>query len=184
MNTSSASLRLAACLIGIALALSACSRQTAQEKGTEMATEKLDIAIGVGDALQTKGAAAGESVAAGVGTVIKGLERGVLKSGREIVADKSLQAAGLSITRVQEAAPGDKPTHGFDAYVIASAPAAGTLRMLAFDALGKEIGRASVKVELGADASSYLSFPLAPQVSLGLVSKVAFAFQAADKPGA
>jgi len=52
-NTSWQSTFLGACLA--MAALTACSSKTAQEKGAEMATMKLDMATGIGDALQAKG---------------------------------------------------------------------------------------------------------------------------------
>lgn len=74
-------------------AMTACSSQTAEEKGKELATSKIDVAKGIGDAMQEKGEAAGEAVTHGVGKIIKGFEKGVSKSGRAISADASLGAA-------------------------------------------------------------------------------------------
>jgi hypothetical protein len=167
----------AACLV--LMALSACSQKTAQEKGVELATVKLDMATGVGDALQAKGSQAGEAVAGGVGTVIRGVERGVLKSGRTVVADPTLAAAGLKITKVQDTTAGNDKAHGLDAYVIAESPASGTLRVLVLDAMDKEIGRANVRIVRSADEAKYETVPFDPQVDLSAVRKVAFVF----KPG-
>jgi hypothetical protein len=161
-------------------ALSACSSKTAVEKGEELATTKLDMATGVGNALQAKGAEAGESVVGGVGTVIRGMERGVMKSGRSIVLDPALVAAGLKVTKVQDAAvdESDKP-HGLDAYVVSASAVSGTLRVLMFDAMDNEIGRASVKIDRNADEAKYETLPLDPQVDQSAIRKVAFVF----KPG-
>lgn len=150
-----------------------------------MAGEKIDIVAGVGDVLQEKGGQAGESVIAGVGTVYKGVTRGALKSGREIETDRSLHAAGLSVTRVQDATVADGTGHALDAYVIAKTPTAGTLRMFVYDALGNEMGRTSAKVDLAADTSKYHTFPLDSQVTLSSVHKVSFKFAAGSgQPGA
>lgn len=60
---------LAMCFCALALQLVACSKQTAEEKAKEMATEKVDMAKGIGDVLQEKGTAAAESVTSGMGKV-------------------------------------------------------------------------------------------------------------------
>ena len=146
-----------------------------------MAGKELDTLAGVGDALQKKGGAASESFTAGVGSMTKGMQRGILKAGREIVTDPSLHTAGLSITTVQDAATEGAATHGLDAYVIAKVPAAGTLRMFVYDALGNEIGRSSVNIDFEADASKYQTFALDSQVTLKSVNKVGFAFNASKK---
>lgn len=64
----------------LALQVAACSRQTAEEKGKEPATEKIDMAKGIGDVLQEKGTAAAESVTSGMGKVLHGLEVYLLSS--------------------------------------------------------------------------------------------------------
>jgi len=182
MNAKAMSQKRYACMIAAVLALSACSQKTAQEKGAEMAGKELDTLAGVGDALQKKGGAAGESFSAGIGTMTKGMERGLLKSGREIVTDPSVRAAGISVTTVQDADAEKAAVHGLDAYIIAKAPAAGTLRMFVYDALGNEIGRSSVSIELDAEAAKYQTFALDSQVDLKSVNKVSFAFNASKKP--
>ena len=154
------------------LALCACSRQSAQEKGTALATDKLDLVTGIGNALETKGAAAGESITGGVGTVIRGVERGVMKSDRAIVADPTLAAAGLRVTSIQ----GDAE-HGLEAYVISDSDANGTLRVLAYDVMGREIGRASLRIKRGADEARCEGLPFDGAVRLGDVRKVAFVFK-------
>lgn len=175
MNTKPMSLAIAGMLLAL---LSACSEQTAQEKGKEMATEKIDIATGVGNALQDKGAEAGEAVANGVGVLFQGVEKGFMKSGRAIVADPSLASAGLTVTKIQDGTRGDTPS--LDAYVVATTAASGTLRALVFDATGQEIGRSTVRIERGADEAKYESVPFDAQVPLSQIRKVAFSF----RPGA
>jgi len=83
--------------LGALVVLSACSGKTAREQGAELAGKKIDIVAGVGDQLQAKGAEAGESLTAGVGKVVKGIERGVLKSGRNVALDPAVaQAAEMA----------------------------------------------------------------------------------------
>lgn len=171
-------------LIGVCLtlaALSACSSRTAQEKGQEMATMKLDMATGIGDALQAKGAAAGESVASGAGDVIRGVERGLMRSGRAIVVDPTLAKAGLNVTTVNDMAAdrGDVPL-GLSAYVVSSASAKGVLHAQLFDALNNEIGRSSVRIARTAEEAKYEALPLDPLVRHADIRRIAFVF----KPGA
>jgi len=162
-----------ACLLA-ALAC-ACSPRSAEEKGAQMAGEKIDLVSGIGNALTDKGGRAAESLASGVGTVVKGVERGAMKVGRKISADPSLAAAGLTVTKVQDASGNDAP-HGLEAYLVAKSGAEGSLRMFAYDALGREIGRASVPVMLGGDDARYLGLPLDRQVDPHAVASVGFKF--------
>jgi hypothetical protein len=163
------------------LALAACSHKTAEEKGAELAAEKIDMAKGMGDVLTAKGESAGEAVATGIGTVFKGIEKGVVRSGRAILMDASVDSAGLKITTVQDAKPGDDGiTHGLDVYIVANTDARGKLRVLLFDAMDKEIGRTSVEVHRTADEGKYQTVSLDPQVNLRAISKVAFTFKAND----
>ena len=165
----------------IALAtLAACDKRSAEEKGTDMATEKIDMAKGIGNALESKGGQASEAVTTGLGTVFKGIEKGVDKSGRVIAADESLAKAGLKVTKVQDALADEQhKTHGLDLYVVADAEARGKLRVLAFDSLDREIGRANIDLASAADEAKYLRVPMEAQVVLSSVRKVAVSY----KPG-
>ncbi len=163
-----------------ALGVSACSRKSAEEKGVEMATEKLDMAKGIGSALEQKGSDAAESITTGVGNVVKGIGKGVEKSGRTIAVKDSIARAGLKITKVQDASPATDGTtvHGLEAYVISDADARGKLRVIAYDVLDKEIGRAKVDLVTGLDDARYVSIPFDAQVKLDSVAKVEFDFVA------
>lgn len=171
-------------LIGVWLALAAltaCSSRTAQEKGQEMATMKLDMATGIGDALQAKGAAAGESVASGAGEVIRGVERGLMRSGRTIVVDPTLASAGLNVTTVNDiVADRAGVPLGLSAYVVSSASVKGVLHARMFDALNNEIGRVSLHIDRAPDEAKYEALLLDPLVKRSDIRKIAFAF----KPGA
>lgn len=162
--------------------LSACSRQSAEEKALAMATEKIDIAKGVGDAMEKKGEAASEAVFTGLGKVYNGAAKGIAKSGREIVSDPSLRAAGLSISNVQDAQAGaEGKTHSLDVYVMATAAAKGKLRAYAYDVSGKEIGRASAELSRDADDAKYVLVPFDDQVHLEAIKKLTFQFKSEEK---
>jgi len=173
----------AACLA--AAALCACSPKSAEEKGADMASEKIDMVAGIGNALTDKGGQAAESIASGVGTVVKGVERGALKVGRKLDIDPSLAKAGLAVSRVQDGTEaGDGAEHGLLAYVIASARAQGSLRMFAYDALGREIGRSSVPVAYGGDDAGYVALSLDKNVALGDVVAVGFKYVPGEQAAA
>lgn len=176
---------IVSCLCASALLLTACSSKTAEEKGKELATEKVDLAKGIGDALQEKGSAAAESVTTGVGKVINGITRGVEKSGRVATLTANAQQAGLQVTKVQlpdlplasASASSEESTspmehHAIDIYVLTSKQVKGTLKIKAFNALGQEIGRSKVALAQGADEAEYLSMPLDSHVDLQAISKV------------
>jgi hypothetical protein len=164
-------------LLASCLALVACSRQTAEEKGKAMATEKIDIVTGVGRALEEKGAKAGESVAGGVGTVLNGVKRGVLKSGRTITLDPSVTTAGIKITKVQDAGrKAGEQVHALEAYVVADAAVAGTLRVTMFDAMDSEIGRISTRLIRASEEGKYEKLALSSQIDMSSISKVVFVF--------
>lgn len=158
--------------IVIAVALSACSDKTVREPGAELVSKKIDIVAGVGDQLQAKGGEAGESLTAGVGKVVHGIQRGALKSGRSVALDTSVAQAGLEISQVAEANAQAGQAHALQAYVIASAGAGGKLQLFAYDALDREIGRATANVALAAGEAQYVPFPLATQVTLGAIARV------------
>ncbi|MEY4765513.1 MAG: hypothetical protein RI907_2186 [Pseudomonadota bacterium] len=187
-------------VVACALALSACSRQSAEDKAKEMATEKVDMAKGIGDVLQAKGTDAAESVSAGVGKVFQGIERGVEKSRRAAVVSPAASAAGLSVTKVQLADradrvdPGDAggsapqgqvapAAHGLDLYVVTAHDAQGQLKVRVLNALDQEIGRAKLPLKQAGDEGHYVRVPLDAQVDLQAITKVDVDFQAdAAKP--
>ncbi len=171
-------LTLAAAALALA-SITACSQKTAEEKGAELATEKLDMAKGMGDALAKKGEAAGEAVVGGLGTVVKGIEKGAVKSGRRLASDDSVKAAGLQITKVQDAQvdPEKKTSHGLDVYVVADKDAQGKLKVQVFDALDQEVGRTSVDLKRAADEGKFINVPLEEQLNLSQISKVSFQFK-------
>jgi hypothetical protein len=168
----------------VALQLAGCSRQSAEDKAKEMATEKVDMAKGVGDVLQDKGTAAAESVATGVGKVLKGVERGFEKSGRTVALSEGARQAGLQATKVQladasvaGASQADAaPTHAIEVYVLTERDAAGALKAKVFNALDQEIGRARQAFQQGADEGRYVRIALDPQLDLQAISRVELDF--------
>lgn len=177
---------------GLALLAAGCSRQSAEDKAKEMATEKIDMAKGIGDVLQDKGTAAAESVTTGVGKVLRGVERGVEKSSRQVVLSESAQKAGLQATKVQLADAGTGPAssdaaqsaagHAIDVYLVTSHDVAGTLKVRALNALEQEIARAKLPIKQSADDGRYARIPMPEQLDVQAVSTLEIDFApAADK---
>lgn len=174
----------------IALQVAGCSRQSAEEKAKEMATEKVDMAKGIGDVLQDKGTAAAESVTTGMGKVLKGVERGFEKSGRSVVVSEGARQAGLQATKVQlvdgsavvEAEPagssstGSASAHAIEVYVLTDKDASGALKVKVFSALDQEIGRTRQAFKQGADEGRYVRIGLDPQLDLQAISRVELDF--------
>lgn len=170
----------------LALQLAGCSRQSAEEKAKEMATEKVDMAKGIGDVLQDKGTAAAESVTTGVGKVLKGVERGFEKSGRTVALGEAARQAGLQATKVQLAdasAAGDGAasmasqadsarSQGIEVYVLSERDLSGSLKVKVFNALDQEIGRTRLAFKQGADEGRYVRIPLDSQIDLQAISRV------------
>jgi hypothetical protein len=161
----------------VTLTTAACSRKTAEEKGAEMAGEKIDMVKGIGGVLEEKGSAAAESLTTGMGSVVKGVGKGMEKSSRVIAVKPSVEQAGLKITKLQDATPNAESTvHGLEAYIVANADAHGKLRVITYDLLDNEIGRARIDLERAADEGKYVSIPLDAQVKLTSIAKVEFDF--------
>lgn len=171
------------CLGTLILAgLTGCDDRTAEQKGAAMANEKIDMAKGIGTAMEAKGGQASEAVATGIGTVFKGIEKGIEKSGTKLVVDESLTKAGLTVTTVQNAIADQKhKAHGMEMYVASELEARGKLRVLAYDSLDREIARVSVDLVRAADEAKYLRVPMEPQLSLASISKVALSFKPAEQ---
>ena len=155
-----------------------CSQKTAEEKGKELATEKIDIVKGVGAALEEKGEAAAESITTGAGSLISGVKKGISKSALKISSDKSLESAGLEISILQNTPPNEADkTQAIYAYIIAKAKAEGTLKAIAYNVLDKEIGRSSVELKKDTDEAKYNLIPFDKEVDISAISRVSFDFK-------
>jgi hypothetical protein len=175
-------LHIGALVVACVVGLSACSRKTAEEKGAEMAKEKIDLVKGIGGVLEEHGSVAAESVAHGTGEVMSGLESGFEKSfGRRIVSSPALSDAGITVSKVQDAAMQDKPVHGIDVYVVADKDVAGKLKLIARDKRKNELARTSLPVKFAAGDGRYETIELDSRVALNEVAEISFDF-VADAP--
>lgn len=140
-------------LLAALASLSACSQKTsAVESSAGMAAEKTDAMVST--------------------------EKAGTKTGRTISAHRSLDKAGLKITKVQDALVGeDGKSHGLDVYVLAESHVRGRLGVLAFDMVNNEIGRASVEMKRIAGEGKFQRVVLSEQVEPGAIARLSFAFQ-------
>ena len=154
-----------------------CSRQTAEEKGKELATEKIDLVKGVGEALKEKGAQAAESLAQGTGSVLQGAGDGFEKAFEwKLTSGPGLEQAGLSVPRVSKPASPASDRNAIDVYVVAQREAVGALSMIAYDIKHREIARTSKDLKTSANSGNYETVTFDERAPLGAIREVAFDF--------
>lgn len=154
-----------------------CSRQTAEEKGKEMATAKIDLVKGVGEALKEKGSQAAESLAQGTGKVLQGAGDGFDNAFEWKLANApGMGSAGLSVPRVGKAASHASEGNAIDVYVVAEREAVGMLSMTAYDAKHREVARMSKELKVGARSSTYETLVLDERVPVSSIREVTFDF--------
>lgn len=161
----------------VATVLSGCSRQTAEEKGRALATEKIDLVKGVGEALKEKGGQAAESVAQGTGQVLQGVGQGFDKAFEwKLTNGAGMEKAGLAVTRVGQGSSSDGKKHEVNAYLVTTREAAGMLSMIAYDSVGRETARASVNMQVGANQGRYETLVLDERTPTDSIREVTFDF--------
>lgn len=168
------------CAVALAgmLALGGCSRQSAEEKGKEMATGKIDLVKGVGDALQEKGGKAAESVAQGTGAVLQGASKGFQKTFEwKLQAGEGMGRAGLNVSRVQQGGPGEAGGKAVDAYLVANRDLAGDLSVIAYDALHREVARTRAEVRMKSGEGRYETLVLDARTPVEQIAELSFDFQ-------
>lgn len=161
----------------IATATLACSKQTAEEKGKEMATEKIDLVKGIGDALVEKGSTAAESLSQGTGKVLKGTQSGFDKAfAWKADLGASMQQAGLDVTQLQRNHSDATLKNRFDVYFVANQNALGTVQMIAYDQNQKELARVRHELNLQAQDARYETLALDERVPVEKIASVTFEF--------
>lgn len=159
----------------IVLNLHACSRQTAEEKGKALATEKIDLVKGVGDALNEKGKQAAESVAQGAGRVVQGVDEGFGKAFEwQLSNSASMEKAGLKVFRAE---PGPESEHSVNAYIVASGAASGSLSMIAYDPVRREVARTRAGISMEAGSGRYETLFLDKRTPMRAIREIEFDFQ-------
>lgn len=159
--------------------ISGCSQQTAEEKGKALATEKIDLVKGVGEALKEKGGQAAESVAQGTGEILQGADRGFSKAfDWKLANGEGMNAAGVTVTRVQQT---PASSSGVDAYLVATRDAEGVLLMLAYDARKQEMARVKVDLKIAAGEGRYQTLTLDERTPVKSIREVSFELLPAAK---
>jgi len=131
-------------LICSALLAGACEEKTAEERGAEMAQEKLDLVKGAAGVLDQQGNAVGETAGRGVGDALKGIGSGLKDVVFAQVPVKLAAGAAESGITVGKATEGDNAggKRMVNVYLTFAKPFDGRLRLRAFEAGDVETGRA------------------------------------------
>lgn len=177
---------LALMIVFAAISFSGCSRQTAEEKGKALATEKIDMVKGIGEALKEKGGQAAESVAQGTGGVFQGVGEGFDKAFEwKLNNGTGMEKVGLTVTRIDKGSSVDGKQNGVNAYIVAKQDTAGMLSMIAYDSAKREMARASVTMQIRANQGRYESLVLDERTPVKSIREVTFDFEpgAATDPG-
>jgi len=139
--------------------LSACSRQTAEEKGKAMAEEKIGLVKGVGEALKESGKQATESLTHGVGSATQGIGAGMEASAAlAFKPHPSLTQHGMKISRVQSHSHANTEGHVVSAYLITDKAVSGRMTFYAFDKQNVELGRVTRDIKLAANGAGFEDF--------------------------
>jgi hypothetical protein len=164
-----------------ALMLGACSQKTAEEKGKEMATEKIDLVKGIGDAVTSKGGQAAESLAQGAGVILQGAGKGLDKAmAWKISEGAGLRTAGLSVTRLQAGAPSEAASKALDAYVVANKNVTGVMQLIAYDVNQRELARVRKELSIQAGDGRYEALPLDVRTDVNAIHSASVDFTPAS----
>ncbi len=151
----------------------ACDKRTAEEKGRDLASNKLDMAQGAASALEERAQKLGTSVGHGVGDLVRGVGGGVddvLHPTVAVELDASARAAGVDVTRASRG--DDVAGRGvIVAHLTFASAFAGRLELRAFGADGTELGRGRMDetVDIEASAATDARFGFDAAVRLGTV---------------
>lgn len=150
----------------IAVAFSAVScmsteekKQKAEEEGNAIVSIKSKLIKGAGDALKTDGKEAVESASEGVGEVIKGITTGYDKSINQanIIPDSTFEKS-FELGRTEKIYSDTSKVKKVTVYLIAKEAFEGKVKLKAFDASKKEIGRSSLELKLKEDDAAFYDF--------------------------
>ncbi len=152
-------------MIGIGIltmALGACDKRTAEEKGRDFAEEKVGFVEGATKVLKEKGKKIGESAGKGIGDLVKGTGSGIKDSINppvKAITGPDMADSGVKILRAQEG----KGTSGHRTIMVAAAfdkSFSGRFQLKALDAEGVERARSqpSENLSQAKGASSDISF--------------------------
>ncbi|WP_137938611.1 hypothetical protein [Chitinivorax sp. B] len=161
----------------VLLGLVACKPHEEQVKekhtaGQQLVEKEAALAKGVGEALQKDGQSAAEELAAGAGSLLKGIAKGVDRAEElTIVLDGSSSGKGLKVTRSQYVGSGQE-SDTLKLYVMSAQAYSGKLHLRAFDDKDAEVGRSDkVEAKLDADDAKYVEFKFDDATPVSRVKK-------------
>ncbi len=134
-------------------------KKKAEEEGNALVSIKSKLIKGAGDALKKDGKEASESASEGIVETIKGITSGYDKSINQakIIAD-SVFLKSFELGRAQKDYGDTSNVKKVNVYLIANTAFDGKVKLKAFDAADKEIGRSALKVKIDEDDAQYFDF--------------------------
>jgi len=172
-------------LICAALLAAGCESKTAEERGAELAKDKLDFVKGAAGVLNQEGKDVGESSGKGVGDLIKGLGSGVkdvVFSTVPVQVASESASSGIAVGKATESGT-EGGKRMVDVYLTFSTPFDGRLRLRAFEAGEVETGSAEIEgnVHRKAGESGTFRFGFDESIRLSKVQSCALVTLPAEK---
>lgn len=163
--------------------LPACSQKTAEEKGKEMADEKIGMVKGIGESLKAGGKQAAESMAHGAGNTVQGIGAGMeASSSIAFKTSAELAQSGLGVSRIQwDSTPDAANGVVMNAYMNASKEAKGRATLFAYTKDNVEVGRTSHEINMAAGSAAYENFTFDKRTPRGSIAYVTVGYSSAAK---
>ena len=156
----------------IALAITGCEDRSAAQIAEDMAQEKIDMIKSAGNVVKKEGQETSDTVAQGVGNIIKGFSTGFDKSlvSKDVRMSESIDPALLVITRSQRIESSSKdPAEGLSLYLSSTNGFSGHVRLVAMSPEG-EVGRSNAEIKIEKDSASYIDFEFDKRTPFSIVS--------------
>ncbi|WP_158973583.1 hypothetical protein [Cellulophaga sp. L1A9] len=157
-------LKLAAITVSFTLLLASClsteeKKIKAEEEGNALVSIKSKLIKGAGDALKTDGKEALESASEGLGEAFKGLTSGYDKSINQakVLSDTTFLKT-FEIGRTEKFYSDTTHIKKVTVYLIADKAFDKKLKLKAFDATDREIGRSTVATKIEEDDAQFIDF--------------------------
>lgn len=131
----------------------------AEEEGNAAVSIKSKFLKGAGDALKTDGKEALESASEGLGEAFKGINSGYDKSINQakVLSDSTFQKT-FEVGRTQKMYSDTSAVKKVTVYLIANKAYNSKIKLKAYDATKKEIGRSSVALKIEEDDAKFIDF--------------------------
>lgn len=160
--------------VAVTFMLSSClSREERNRRAEEEARGEVEVQAsrvkGVGEALKGVGKDAMQSLAEGVGSVVKGASEGFDKSTVSIdmrVSDEAKTYFSSTRTQVETDSLGKQE---IISYLTFNRACKGKLVLKLFNKTNKEVGRSVVAVNMSEEEARYIDFPVDQRISFSLI---------------